>query len=89
MEWTDEGIVLGVRRHGESSAIVELLDARPWPPPWPGCAAVPVRGCARCCSPATAYVRCGGAADEHLGYYAIEGTRRARHVLASSHAVLA
>ena len=25
MEWHDEGIVLGVRRHGESSAIVELL----------------------------------------------------------------
>src|SRR5437762_13108598 len=25
MEWTDEGIVLGVRRHGETSAIVELL----------------------------------------------------------------
>ena len=25
MEWADEGIVLGVRRHGESSAIVELL----------------------------------------------------------------
>ena len=25
MEWTDEGIILGVRRHGESSAIVELL----------------------------------------------------------------
>ena len=25
MEWIDEGIVLGVRRHGESSAIVELL----------------------------------------------------------------
>ncbi|MBC7584578.1 MAG: recombination protein O N-terminal domain-containing protein, partial [Tardiphaga sp.] len=25
MEWTDEGIVLGVRKHGESSAIVELL----------------------------------------------------------------
>src|SRR5258708_29405449 len=25
MEWTDDGIVLGVRRHGESSAIVELL----------------------------------------------------------------
>ena len=25
MEWTDEGIVLGVRRHGESAAIVELL----------------------------------------------------------------
>lgn len=28
MEWTDEGIVLGVRRHGESNAIVELLTAR-------------------------------------------------------------
>src|SRR6476660_5235312 len=25
MEWTDEGIVLGVRRHGESSAILELM----------------------------------------------------------------
>jgi DNA repair protein RecO (recombination protein O) len=25
MQWTDEGIVLGARRHGESSAIVELL----------------------------------------------------------------
>lgn len=25
MEWTDEGIVLGVRRHGEANAIVELL----------------------------------------------------------------
>jgi DNA repair protein RecO (recombination protein O) len=25
MQWTDEGIVLGVRRHGEASAIVELM----------------------------------------------------------------
>ena len=25
MEWTDEGIVLGTRRHGETGAIVELL----------------------------------------------------------------
>jgi len=25
MEWTDEGIVLGARRHGESAAIVELM----------------------------------------------------------------
>src|SRR5271156_4996773 len=25
MQWTDEGIVLGVRRHGETSVIVELL----------------------------------------------------------------
>ena len=25
MQWTDEGIVLGVRRHGEASAILELM----------------------------------------------------------------
>ncbi|OYZ86061.1 MAG: hypothetical protein B7Y01_05395, partial [Xanthobacter sp. 17-67-6] len=25
MEWTDQGIVTGVRRHGESSAVLELL----------------------------------------------------------------
>ncbi len=25
MEWNDEGIVLGVRRHGEANAIAELL----------------------------------------------------------------
>lgn len=28
MEWTDEGIVLGIRRHGEGNAIVELLTRR-------------------------------------------------------------
>lgn len=28
MEWTDEGIVLGVRRHGEGNAIVELMTRR-------------------------------------------------------------
>ncbi|MCS0503498.1 DNA repair protein RecO [Ancylobacter mangrovi] len=25
MEWTDEGVIIGVRRHGEANAIVELL----------------------------------------------------------------
>ena len=25
MEWQDEGIVLGVRRHGETSAIAEIM----------------------------------------------------------------
>ena len=25
MQWTDEGIVLGVKRHGEANAILELL----------------------------------------------------------------
>lgn len=27
MEWSDEGVILGVRRHGETSAIVELFTA--------------------------------------------------------------
>ncbi len=36
MEWTDEGIVLGVRRHGESSAIVELLTREHRPSSRPG-----------------------------------------------------
>ena len=25
MQWTDEGIVLGVKRHGEANAILELM----------------------------------------------------------------
>jgi DNA repair protein RecO (recombination protein O) len=88
MEWVDEGIVLGVRRHGESSAIVELLTRghgrhlglvrggagkRMRPMLQPGNS---VRAVWR------------ARLDEHLGYYAIEGTRlRAATVLASSHAV--
>src|SRR5260370_40886 len=88
MEWTDEGIVLGVRRHGESSAIVELLTrghgrhlglvrggagARMRPLLQPGNS---VRAVWR------------ARLDEHLGYYVIEGIRlRAATVLASSHAV--
>ena len=88
MEWTDEGIVLGVRRHGESSAIVELLTRghgrhlglvrggsgkRMRPMLQPGNS---VRAVWR------------ARLDEHLGYYVMEGTRlRAATVLASSHAV--
>ena len=88
MEWTDEGIVLGVRRHGESSAIVELLTrshgrhlglvrggagSRMGPLLQPGNS---VRAVWR------------ARLDEHLGYYAVEGIRlRAATVLASSHAV--
>jgi len=88
MEWADEGIVLGVRRHGESSAIVELLTRghgrhlglvrggagkRMRPMLQPGNS---VRAVWR------------ARLDEHLGTYAIEGTRlRAATVLASSHAV--
>src|SRR5947209_8022048 len=88
MEWTDEGIILGVRRHGESSAIVELLTrahgrhlglvrggtgSRMRPLLQPGNS---VRAVWR------------ARLDEHLGYYALEGTRlRAATILASSHAV--
>ena len=88
MEWTDEGIVLGVRRHGESSAIVELLTrehgrhlglvrggsgSRMRPLLQPGNS---VRAVWR------------ARLDEHLGTYAIEGTQlRAGALLASSHAV--
>jgi DNA repair protein RecO (recombination protein O) len=88
MEWSDEGIVLGVRRHGESSAIVELLtrehgrhlglvrggaSARMRPVLQPG-------------NSVSAMWR--ARLDEHLGYYQLEGTRlRAAAMLASSHAV--
>ena len=87
MEWTDEGIVLGVRRHGESSAIVELLTRghgrhlglvrggsgkRMRPLLQPG-------------NSVTAVWR--ARLDEHLGYYVLEGTRlRAATLLGSAHA---
>jgi DNA repair protein RecO (recombination protein O) len=88
MEWTDEGIVLGVRRHGESSAIVELLTRAH------GRHLGLVRGGAS--SRMRPLLQPGNSVcavwrarlDEHLGYYAIEGTRlRAATMLASSHAV--
>jgi DNA repair protein RecO (recombination protein O) len=88
MEWTDEGIILGVKRHGESSAVVELLTrghgrhlglvrggagARLRPALQPG-------------NTVTAVWR--ARLDEHLGYYQVEATRmRAATVLASSYAV--
>src|ERR1700742_3467155 len=88
MEWTDEGIVLGVRRHGESSAIVELLTrshgrhlglVR-------GGASKRMRPLLQPGNSVTAVWR--ARLDEHLGYYLIEATRlRAATLLASSHAV--
>src|SRR5260370_4645855 len=88
MEWTDDGIVLGVRRHGESSAIVELLTRGH------GRHLGLVRGGAG--SRMRPLLQPGNSVravwrarlDEHLGYYVIEGIRlRAATVLASSHAV--
>lgn len=88
MEWTDDGIVLGVRRHGESSAIVELLTREH------GRHLGLVRGGAS--SRMRPLLQPGNSVravwrarlDEHLGIYAVEGTRlRAATLLASSHAV--
>src|SRR3954469_11372308 len=88
MEWTDEGIVLGVRRHGESSAIVELLTRGH------GRHLGLVRGGAG--SRMRPLLQPGNSLravwrarlDEHLGPFVVEATRlRAATVLASSHAV--
>jgi DNA repair protein RecO (recombination protein O) len=88
MEWSDDGIVLGVRRHGESSAIVELLTRAH------GRHLGLVRGGAG--SRMRPLLQPGNSVravwrarlDEHLGYYAVEPVRlRAATVLAFSHAV--
>ncbi|MBN9586811.1 MAG: DNA repair protein RecO [Afipia sp. 62-7] len=88
MEWTDEGIVLGVRRHGESSAIVELLTRSH------GRHLGMVRGGAGprmrpLLQPGNSVSAIWRARlDEHLGYYAIEGTQlRAATMFGSPHAV--
>jgi DNA repair protein RecO (recombination protein O) len=85
MEWVDEGIVLGVRRHGETSAIVELMT------PEHGRHLGLVRGgVSRRMKP---YLQPGNSVratwrarlDEHLGNYSIEGTAlRADRLMASA-----
>jgi DNA repair protein RecO (recombination protein O) len=88
MEWTDDGIVLGVRRHGESSAVVELLTREH------GRHLGLVRGAASqrlrpVLQPGNT-VRAVWRArlDEHLGMYVIEGLRlRAAALIAASHGV--
>jgi DNA repair protein RecO (recombination protein O) len=88
MQWTDEGIVLGVKRHGEASAIVELMTrehgrhlglvrggggSRLRPVLQPG-------------NTVNAVWR--ARLDEHLGSYTVEALRaRASIVLGASHAV--
>ena len=88
MEWTDEGIILGVRRHGESSAIVELLTRSH------GRHLGLVRGGAG--SKLRPLLQPGNSVqaiwrarlDEQLGYYLMEGTRmRAATLLGAPHAV--
>jgi DNA repair protein RecO (recombination protein O) len=85
MEWSDEGIVLGVRRHGESSTIVELMTLEH------GRHLGLVRGgISRRMKP---YLQPGNSVraswrarlDQHLGNYTIEGTvLRADRLMASA-----
>ncbi len=88
MQWTDEGIVLGVRRHGEASAIVELMTCEH------GRHLGLVRGAAgRMMRPVlqtgnlvTAVWR--ARLDQHLGLFVVEGLKlRVASLLAHSHAV--
>jgi DNA repair protein RecO (recombination protein O) len=88
MQWTDEAIVLGVRRHGEGSAIVELMTrehgrhlglVR-------GGSGVRLRPVLQPGNTVEATWR--ARLDEHLGTYAIEGlVLRAASVLTVPHAV--
>jgi DNA repair protein RecO (recombination protein O) len=87
MDWTDEGIVLGTRRHGESNAILEVMTrahgrhlglvrggagTRMRPVLQPG-NVVRVTWRARL--------------DEHLGHYVVEGVRlRAGELMIAAHA---
>jgi DNA repair protein RecO (recombination protein O) len=88
MQWTDEGIVLGVKRHGETSVILELMTqergrhlglVR-------GGAGTRLRGVLQPGNSLRATWR--ARLDEHLGYYAVEGLNlRAAGFLAAAHAV--
>jgi DNA repair protein RecO (recombination protein O) len=88
MQWTDEGIVLGVRRHGETSVVLELMThergrhlglVR-------GGAATRLRGVLQPGNSLRATWR--ARLDEHLGQYAVEGLNlRAAGFLAAAHAV--
>jgi DNA repair protein RecO (recombination protein O) len=88
MQWTDEGIVLGVRRHGETSVVLELMTAER------GRHLGLVRGGAG--KRLSGVLQPGNSLratwrarlDEHLGNYAVEGINlRAAAFLSAAHAV--
>jgi DNA repair protein RecO (recombination protein O) len=88
MEWTDDGIVLGTRRHGEASAILELMTREH------GRHLGLVRGGAGTRLRPVLQPRNRVSAnrrarlDEHLGYYAVEGIEfAAANFLSVAHAV--
>jgi DNA repair protein RecO (recombination protein O) len=88
MQWTDEGIVLGVKRHGETSVILELMTAergrhlglvR-------GGAGTRLRGVLQPGNSLHATWR--ARLDEHLGLYSVEGLNlRAASFLSAAYAV--
>ena len=88
MQWTDEGIVLGVKRHGETSVILELMThghgrhlglAR-------GGSGTRLRGVLQPGNALRATWR--ARLDEHLGHYTVEGLElRAAGYLSAAHAV--
>jgi DNA repair protein RecO (recombination protein O) len=88
MEWTDTGIVLGTRRHGEANAILELMTrahgrhmglVR-------GGAGTRLRPVLQPGNSLSATWR--ARLDEHLGYFVVEGLElRAAAFLPSAHAV--
>jgi DNA repair protein RecO (recombination protein O) len=88
VDWTDEGVVLGTRRHGEASVILEVMTRDH------GRHLGLVRGGSG--SRLRAVLQPGNSVrvvwharlDEHLGHYAVEGLRlRAASVLAIPYAV--
>lgn len=88
MQWTDEGIVLGVKRHGEASAILELMTREH------GRHLGLVRGGAgRLMRPVLQAGNLVNAVwrarlDQHLGHYVIEGINlRVASLLTQAHAV--
>jgi DNA repair protein RecO (recombination protein O) len=88
MQWIDDGIVLGVKRHGETSVILELMT------PERGRHLGLVRGGAG--TRLRAVLQPGNSVhatwrarlDEHLGHYVVEGVNlRAASFLTAAHAV--
>jgi len=88
MQWIDEGIVLGVKRHGETSVILELMTqargrhlglVR-------GGVGTRLRGVLKPGNSLRA--TCRARLDDHLGNYAVEGVNlRAAGFLTAAHAV--
>ena len=88
MEWRDEGVIVGVRKHGESSAIVELMTRDH------GRHLGMVRGArsktmAPTLQPGNSVAATWRARlDEHMGAWSIEGTRlRSSEILSSAMAL--